>query len=190
MWKRAWKIEAFEIEGRVRTWRANGHEKPERQLYSPLTSPRWRHPPGQPALHCCGSVASITCLACCCKSSLNASLWLCPCVDTIPELGCDENWNWHPPNSVCPGASLHGSATVTSSSIPRGHSVSTPMTPVRNFQVSAHFFINVACTAQAEEEWHLGWGRGGQCLPPSASSGCQFGFCLYIWRLRPRCLVI
>lgn len=116
--------------------------------------------------------------------------WLCPFVDTILELGHDKDWNWQPPNSACPGASLDGSATVMSSFIPRGHSVTAPMTPVRNFQVPACFFIRIACAAWAKKGWHLGCGKDGKCLPLSASSNCQFGFSLNISRFRPSRLVI
>lgn len=85
---------------------------------------------------------------------------------------------------------LDGSVTVTSSSITPGRSVPAPMTPVRNFQVSAHFFITIACPAWTRKAWHLGRGRNGQSLPLSASCKCQFGFSLNISKSWPSRLAI
>lgn len=123
-------------------------------------------------------------------SFLNTSHWLCPFVVTILESGHDKDWNWHTSNSACPGAGLDRSVTVSSSSITPGRSVPAPMTPVRNFQVSAHFFITIACPAWTRKGWHLGWGRNGQCLLLSASCKCQFGFSLNISKFWPSRLVI
>lgn len=123
-------------------------------------------------------------------SFLNTSRWLCPFAVTIMEWEYDKDWKWHTPNPACPGASLSGSATVTSSSITPGFSVPEPMTPVRNFQVSACFFIRAAWAACTRKGWHLGWGRNGQCLPLSAPSNCQFGFSHNISKFRPSRLVI
>lgn len=97
-------------------------------------------------------------------SFLNTSHWLCPFAVTIVESWHDKDWDWHTPNFACPGASLDDSATVTSSSIIPGRSVPVPMTPVRNFQMCAHFFILIACPDRTRKGWHLGWGRKGQCL--------------------------
>lgn len=64
------------------------------------------------------------------------------------------------------------------------------MTPVRNFQVSARFFIRIAYVAWTRKGWHLGWERNGQCLLLSASSACQFEFSLNLSEFRSNRLVI
>lgn len=184
MWKRTGGLKPLTWKAMQRTKKKSkaSHSKPS--LPPLLTLPRWSTPTLSGWSYVIAGQERMF------LSFLNTSHWLCPFVVAILELGRDKDWKWHTPNSACPGASLNGSATVTSGSITPVSSVPAPMTPVRNFQVSARFFIRIACAAWTRKGWHLGWGRDGQGLPLSASSNCQFGFSPNISKLRPSLLVI